>query len=69
MSVKPDFEAFSKDIMSEWPEGFDIDGGDLQDKAIKHGLLYPVEGGFDPEKHWDTHGCAEPGDPWFMQAF
>jgi len=65
----PNFEDFSKDIMQEWPEGFDLDGADLQAKAIKHGLLYRVEGGFDPSKHEDQHGCAEPGDPWFMQSF
>ena len=65
----PDFEAFAKDIMDDWPDGFDIDGADLQEKAEKHGLLYRVDGGFDPEVHGDTHGCAEPGYPWLMQTF
>ncbi len=34
-------QAFAQDIMSNWPEG-DIDGGDLQEIAVKHGLLKPV---------------------------
>jgi hypothetical protein len=66
---KPDFEAFAKDLLSEWPEGHDIDAGDLQEIAIKHGLLYKVDGGYDPEKHTDIHCCAEPGDTWYMQSF
>lgn len=32
--------AFAREILSDWPEG-DIDGGDLQDIAVKHGLLVP----------------------------
>jgi hypothetical protein len=65
----PNFEAFAKDVMKDWPEGFDIDAADLQDMAIKHGLLQEVEGGFDPEQHEDEHGCAEPGDSWFMTTY
>ena len=30
--------AFAQDIMSYWPDG-DLDGGDLQEIAEKHGLL------------------------------
>lgn len=33
--------AFAQDVMESWPEG-DVDGGDLQDAAEKHGLLKPV---------------------------
>lgn len=33
--------AFAQDIMSSWPEG-GLDGGDIQDLAVKHGLLAPV---------------------------
>jgi hypothetical protein len=65
----PNFEAFAKDVMKYWPEGFDIDAADLQEMAIKHGLLQEVEGGFDPEQHEDDHGCAEPGDSWFMYTY
>lgn len=33
---------FARDVMSAWPHG-DLDGGDLQDAAIKHGLLQPEQ--------------------------
>lgn len=33
--------AFARDILSAWPEG-GIDGGDLQDTAVEHGLLVPA---------------------------
>ena len=32
--------AFAREILSAWPEG-GIDGGDLQDIAVEHGLLVP----------------------------
>lgn len=32
--------AFAQQVMKSWPEG-DVDGGDLQDAAEKHGLLKP----------------------------
>lgn len=32
--------AFAQDIMNIWPEG-DVDGGELQEIAVKHGLLKP----------------------------
>jgi hypothetical protein len=31
---------FARDVMSAWPDG-GIDGGELQDIAVKHGLLIP----------------------------
>lgn len=30
--------AFAQDVMESWPIG-DLDGGELQDLALKHGLL------------------------------
>lgn len=30
--------AFAQDVMQAWPIG-DVDGGELQDYAIKHGLI------------------------------
>jgi hypothetical protein len=65
----PNFEAFAKDVMMSCSEGLDVNAWDLQDMAIKHGLLRQVEGGFDPEQHEDEHGCAEPGDIWFMYTY
>ena len=66
--TKPDWIAFGKDIMEFWPEG-DVECGDLQELAVKPRLLVKVPGGFDPEIHEDFYGCAEPGDPWFMQNY
>jgi hypothetical protein len=31
--------AFAQEVMECWPLG-DVDGGELQDIAVKHGLLY-----------------------------
>jgi hypothetical protein len=30
---------FARDILSHWPDGGDLDGGDIQGLAVKHGLL------------------------------
>ncbi|TDQ63617.1 hypothetical protein ATL17_1624 [Maritalea mobilis] len=68
MIKKPDFEAFAKDVMEAWPEG-DLEGFELQEKAIKHGLIYEVDGGYDPKKHEDLYGCSEPGDTWYQINF
>lgn len=32
------FRAFAQDVMACWPEG-DVDGGHLEELAVKHGLL------------------------------
>ena len=68
MGRKPDWEGFGRAVMENWPEG-DLDGFALQDAAKKFGVIVPVDGGFDPEKHSDVFGCAEPGDPWFLINF
>ncbi len=31
--------AFAKDVMGDWPEGGGFDGLELQEMAVKHGLL------------------------------
>jgi hypothetical protein len=38
MSDAPDLKGFAEAVMRSWPHG-DVDGGDLQDIAVKHGLL------------------------------
>ena len=54
-------------VMENWPDYGDIDGWELQDMAVKAGVLTEVEGGFDPEVHDDTQGVfPEPGDQWFI---
>lgn len=31
--------AFAKDVLGDWPEGGSLDGFEIQELAIKHGLL------------------------------
>lgn len=63
---KPDWEGFSRAIMSNWPHG-DVDGGELQDLAEAYHLIEPVVGGFDPDRHFDGDCiCPEKGDPWYV---
>ena len=46
---------FARDILQHWPDGADLDGGDIQEIAVKRGLLIgrtvnePCHGG-DPDK-------------------
>lgn len=60
----PDWEGFGRAVMSHWPDSAP-DGFDLQALAERYRVILPVDGGFDPEKHADLWGCAEPGAPWY----
>lgn len=42
----------------------DLDGGDVQDMAVKCGIL--TETTYDPEKHGESEWDNEPGDPWYV---
>lgn len=53
-------------IRSAWT-GDEIELGEIQDKAEQLGLIVPVEGGYDPERHGEDD-FAEPGDPYFELA-
>ena len=65
----PDWEGFGRDLLESWPVG-DIDGSELFDAALRHGLIREIPGGYDPEKHIDTEGiCPERGDPFYEYAF
>jgi hypothetical protein len=67
MLLKPNWEAFGREIMEAWPEG-DVDGWALQEIAAKHRVLVEVE--FDPAIHDDDEGYgAEPGDVWFLRNY
>ena len=50
--------AFARDVMAVWPMG-DLDGGDLQGIATRHGLLTPET---RHERCGETCGCAEYAD-------
>lgn len=52
--------------MAESWQGLDIDGGELQDRALLLGVAEEVPGGYDPEVHddcWDTD--LQKGDPLY----
>ena len=45
-------------------EGGSLDGGDVQDMALRMGLLR--EEPYDPSKHGPNEVDAGPGDPWYV---
>lgn len=55
---------FANSVIQIAFEGGSLDGWEIQDMALKHGLL--IETKFDPAKHEDLEGYAEKGDPWFV---
>jgi len=52
--------AFAQDIMRAWPEG-DVDGGELQEAALRHGLLERSE---PTQQERDEDGLDE-YDDWY----
>jgi hypothetical protein len=45
--------------------GCDLDGADIQDKALECGVIVQVP--YDPEKHGTQyHGELDPGEPWYV---
>ena len=57
---------FARSILSIVFEGGDIDGGTAQDMGVEYGLLERQD--FDPKRHTDSTGYAEPGDDWYVFA-
>ena len=55
--------AFAQDIMRAWPEG-DVDGGELEEAALRHGLLEPAEPTQEERDEW---GWTE-GDLWYRKT-
>ncbi|WP_297843003.1 hypothetical protein [uncultured Roseibium sp.] len=67
--MKPDWKAFGECILERFCEGdLEIDMADVQEWAVKAGVLIPVEGGFNPERHIDVTGYMEPGDEFYSVA-
>ncbi len=62
--ITPDYQGFSKWVMRKMWDSYDIDCGDLQDAAVKHGIIKEVP--YDPEKHGESEYDQEPGDPWYV---
>lgn len=48
---------------SAW-QGCDLDGAEVQERALKAGLLRSEK--FDPAVHEDVEGYVEPGMDWFL---
>jgi hypothetical protein len=63
------YEAFAKAVLQDWPEPCDLDSADMVQMAITHGVLVPVAGGFDPDKHECPYDMSEKGDPWYYPAW
>lgn len=58
---------FAKVALDSLWDGSDLDGSEIQDAALQHGLI--VQTTFDPNAHTDRHGVgAHPGDEWFVPA-
>jgi len=55
--------AFAQEIMQAWPEG-DVDGGELQEAALRHGLLERAEPTQEERDEW---GLCE-GDDWYRRT-
>ena len=67
--TKPNWEAFGREIMEAWPEG-GVDGLDLQDIAVRHGVLRETAYDFKAhgkEGHYDW-GLQE-GDVYFERNY
>ena len=45
-------------------EGCHLDGGDVQEKAVKFGILERTK--YDPAVHGESDCGADPGDEWFV---
>ena len=58
MTNEEKLRAFAQDVFFSWPEGTeDLDGAELQELGVKHGLLIPME---------MTGSCTE--DPSFCSC-
>lgn len=68
MTIGPDYKGFAKWCLTEGPwSGCDLDGGSVQDAAVKFGVAKQVQ--YDPKVHGAETICnVEPGDPWFVMA-
>ena len=65
-AVEQPLAEFVRWAISEGPfEGCDLDGGGIQDKAEKLGILIKTK--YDPALHGETDIC-EPGDDWLVFA-
>jgi hypothetical protein len=68
--MTPNWEAFGRDVLGEWPGLYDLEASEIFDLAVKHGLVKEVAGGFDPERHVDFYAVdLQKGDPFYEYTF
>ncbi len=64
--TKAQLAAFSRAVLRSLWEGYPFDGEEIQDAALKHGLIHQVA--FDPKVHVDHEGVGvEPGEDWYVE--
>lgn len=68
--IDPHFSAtlarFAREVLGALWEGYDLDGGEIQNLGLKHGLIREVA--FHPARHTDHLGVgAAVGDPWYVE--
>ncbi len=63
--MSPDYKSFAKWAIREgsWKYG-GLDGADIQDMALRHGLI--TETKYDPAIHGPNDVDVQPGQPWFL---
>lgn len=57
--MKPRLTEFVRDLVDKWAWSADVDGGDFQDSAVRHGVLVPTEMAEPCDQ--GRCGCAENG--------
>ena len=64
--MTPDYKAFALWALQDGPwAGCDLDGGAVQDAALKFGIIKQVE--YDPQIHGEETICVvKPGDRWYV---
>jgi hypothetical protein len=69
--VTINLQGFIGDLLELAHASLDIDGGDFQDIAIKHGLFterpLTAEEVADDDGPWHEYGCEE-GEPWLFHT-
>ncbi len=53
-------------VINQWRWCLDVEASEIFDMAHDTGVISPVEGGYDPERHEDEYGISpEIGDNWY----
>jgi hypothetical protein len=63
---KLDLAKFADWMLQAAFEACDVDGSDIQEQAIKFGLVTETQ--YDPDKHGPSEYDCEPGDPYYVYS-